>query len=252
MNAAERTFSLPDQPEIFATATETSRAVRRAVSGGKARKVAGRLYTRNTDDPIEQVVRRNWARVAAHHFPGAVVVDRSAFEARPSADGSLFLDAGPDYAGRRPIRLPGLSLRPRRGPGPAAGDMPHLEGLHFSGRARALLDNMRPSRARGGVARTLSNAEIERELTRTAARRGTEALNGLRDQARSLAGPLGAEEEMTALNDLIGAILGTANAPLSTAAGRAAHTGLGFDARRIELFETLQAALLREAFASRP
>ena len=125
--------------------------MQRAVADGRARKVAGRLYTRNVEEPLEQVVRRNWSRVAAHYFPEAVIVDRSGIEAQPSPDGSLFLDAGPAYARRRPVRLPGLTLLPRRGPGPVPGDMPHLEGLYFSSRPRAFLDNMRGSRARDGV-----------------------------------------------------------------------------------------------------
>jgi len=252
MVSAARTFSLDEQPEVFASSTETSAAVRRAVANGRARKVAGRLYTRNIDDPLESVVRRNWTRIAAHYFPGAVVVDRSAFEVKPSADGSLFLDAGPDYAGRRPIRLPGLNLRPRRGPGPAAGDMPHMDGLHFSSPARRLLDNMRPSRARGGVARTLSTTEMENELTRLAARRGRDALDELRDAVRGIAGSLDATAEMEALDDLIGAILGTREVPLATEGARASHAGIGFDRQRIELFETLHAALLREEPEHRP
>lgn len=251
MEATKRTFSLDEQPEVFATTTRTSPAVQRAVADGRLRKVAGRLYTRNLAEPLEQVVRRNWSRVAAHYFPGAVIVDRSGIEAQPSADGSLFLDAGPDYAGRRPVRLPGLALLPRRGPGPVPGDMPHMEGLHFSSRPRALLDNLRRSRARNGVSRTLSRSEVEDELTRTAALRGTEALNELRDQASELATALDAEREMAALDDLVGAILGTRDGQLTTPAARAANAGLGFDPRRIELFETLQAALLRGPVAGR-
>jgi hypothetical protein len=246
-----RTFSLDHQPEVFATSTETSAAVRRAVDAGRARKVAGRLYTRDTDSPLETVARRNWTRIAAHYFPEAVVVDRSAFEAKPSEDGSLFLDAGPQYTSRRPVRLPGLTLRPRRGPGAVSGDMPHMDGLHFSSRARALLDNLRPSRARDSIARTLAPAELEDELTRTAARRGNDALNEFRDQARELAGQLHAEAELTKLDDLIGAILGTRDVPLATAAARASHVGTGFDSRRVELFELLQAALLREPLPAR-
>jgi hypothetical protein len=246
-----RTFSLANQPEVFATSTETSAALRRAVDAGRARKVAGRLYTRNTDSPLEAVVRRNWSRIAAHYFPEAVVVDRSAFEAKPSADGSLFLDAGPQYTSRRLVRLPGLTLRPRRGSGAVPGDMPHMDGLHFSSRARALLDNLRPSRARAGIARTLTPAELEAELTRTAALRGNDALNELRDQAHQLAGALRAETELTKLDDLIGAIPGTRDVPLLTAAARASHGGAGFDPRRVELFEALQAALLRESLPAR-
>ncbi len=253
MEATERTFSLDEQPEVFATTTRTSAAVQRAVADGRARKVAGRLYTRNLAEPLEQVVRRNWSRVAGHYFPGAVIADRSGIEAQPSADGSLFLDAGSDYASRRPVHLPGLTLLPRRGPGAVPGDMPHLDGLHFSSRPRALLDNLRGSRARrSGVSRTLSRAEIEDELTRTAALRGNEALNELRDEASKIAASLDAEREMAMLDDLIGALLGTRDAQLGTPAARAASSGLGFDPRRIELFATLQAALLRDAVAGRP
>lgn len=251
MEATKRTFLLAEQPEIFATTTATSPAVRRAVEEGRARKVAGRLYTRNLDEPLERVVRRNWSRVAAHYFPEAVIVDRSGIEAQPSADGSLFLDAGPEYKGRRPVRLPGLTLLPRRGPGPVAGDMPHMEGLHFSSRPRAFLDNMRTSRARDGVPRTLSTTEVEEELTRVATIRGRAALGELRDQAHEIAEPLDAQREMAALDDLIGAILGTRDVELSTPAARAANAGLGFDPRRIELFETLQAALLSEPLDGR-
>jgi hypothetical protein len=252
MEATKRTFSLDELPEVFATTTRISPAVQRALADGRVRKVAGRLYTRNLAEPLEQVVRRNWSRVAAHYFPGAVIVDRSGIEAQPSADSSLFLDAGPDYAGRRPVRLPGLTLLPRRGPGPVSGDMPHLEGLYFSSRPRALLDNLRRSRARNGVPRTLSEVEIENELTRTASVRGNDALSELRDEAREIAQELGAEREMTALDDLIGTILGTRNAKLATSAARAAHAGLGFDPRRIELFETLQVALLRNPVEGHP
>jgi hypothetical protein len=253
MAATTRKFLLADQPEVFSSAAETSRAVGAAVRRGQARKIGPRLYTRNTEDPLENVVRRNWQRIAAVYFPSAVVVDRSAFEAKPSDDGSLFLDAGPGYSARRPIRLPGLTLRPRQGAGPVDGDMPFMENLHFSGQARKFLDNLRPSRARGeAVARTLSRAEIEEELTRIAAQRGTDALNELRDRSREIATVLDAEREMELLDDLIGAVQGTRDVELATAAARAQRRGMGFDPRRLELFETLQAHLLRDPQQKRP
>jgi hypothetical protein len=252
MESVTRGFSLESQPEVFASTTGTSMAVRRAVDAGRARKVGPRLYTRNLEEPLEAVVRRNWQRILAAYFPDAVVVDRSAFEARPAEDGSLFIDAGRDYTRRKPVSLPGLTLRPRSGPGAVTGDMPYLEGLHFSGPARKFLDNVRLSRARGGVApRTLSRSELEDELVRLAAMRGTDALNELRDQAAEVAGELEAEEELRQLDDLIGAVLGTRDAELSTRSAKAHQTGLGFDPRRIELFETLHARLLREPLAAR-
>ncbi len=253
MTALTRTFSLSEQSEVFLSDARTSRAVGAAVKAGRARKVGPRLYTRNTETPLEQVVRRNWQRIAALYFPDAVVVDRSAFEAKPAEDGSLFLDIGGSRVRREPLRLPGLTIRPRSGPGPIAGDMPFMEGLHFSGPARKFIDNMRPSRAgRGGVARTLSRAEIEDELGRLVSVRGTEALSELRGKAREVAGILDATAEVEALDDLIGEILGTRTARLKTAGARAHRRGLGFDPRRLELFDALQTHLLRTPLPSRP
>jgi len=252
MGPPTRAFSLDELPEVFLSTTETSRAIARAVRAGEARKVAGRLYTSNLSEPVEAVARRNWQRIASAYFPGAVVVDRSAFEAMPSEDGSLFLDAGPDYASRRPVRLPGLTLRPRRGPGPVEGDMPFMERLHFAGPGRKFLDNLRPSRARGGdVARTLSRGEIEHELAHLVALRGSEALNDVRDRAREVAPALGAEKEMEALDELVGGLLGTRDVELATGAAMAQSRNLGFDPRRLELFESLQAELLKQVPAER-
>ena len=246
MAALTRTFSSPEQLEVFLSTARTSRAVGAAVKAGQARKVGPRLYTRNTDAPLEQVVRRNWQRIAGLYFPDAVVADRSAFEAKPTEDGSLFLDIGPTRTRRAPLRLPGLVIRPRSGPGPVAGDMPFMDELHFSGPARKFLDNMHVSRAsRAGVARTLSRAELEDELVQLASVRGTEALNELRDKAREVAGLLDATVEMDSLDDLIGATLGTRAAQPETAAARAHRRALVFDPRRLELFDALQARLMQ-------
>jgi len=247
---AGRTFSLADLPEVFATSTDISAPLQRAVKAGRARKLAGRLYTRNLDEPLEQIARRNWPTIAGHYFPGAVLADRSALEAKPAPDGSLFLDAGPGYAARRPARVPGLKLRPRKGPGPVDGDMPYMD-IHIASRPRAMLENMRRSRAREGVSRTFSRSELENELTRMVEQQGGDGLNQLRDQARDVAPKIGAEVEMEMLDDLIGAILGTRDGALETSSARAHHAGIGFDSLRIDLFAALQAELLRSSLPSR-
>jgi hypothetical protein len=250
--AVKSRFLLGNLPEVLLSDARSSRAIGEAVKAGQARKVGPRLYTRNTEAPLGQVVRRNWQRIAALYFPGAVVTDRSAFEAKPSEDDSLFLDVGASRVRREAVRLPGLTIRPRSGPGPVAGDMPFMDDLHFAGPARKFLDNMRPSRARrGGVPRTLSRTEIEDELVRLRSLRGSEALNELRDKARGIAEPLTATAEMEALNDLIGAVQGTRDVPLEAAAARAQGQGLGFDPRRIELFDALQAHLLQTPLPNR-
>jgi hypothetical protein len=252
--ARKSSLSIIDLPEVFLSNADISRKVGAAVRSGGARKLGPRLYTRNVDDPLDKVGRRNWQRIAGGYFPGAVVVDRSAFEAMPCEDGSLFLDVGPERVRREAVKLPGLTLRPRSGPGPVEGDMPFMDGLYFSGPARKFIDNMRSSRPRNGdPSRTLARAELELELARLVSFRGKEGLNELRDEARRLAARLGAEEEMKALEDLIGAVLGTREATLASAIARAHGRGEGFDPRRTELFEVLQSYLLEQApLARRP
>ena len=128
--------------------------------------------------------------------------------------------------------------------------MPYM-GIYIASRPRAILENTRASRARGGVARTYSRPQLEAELSRVIEQRGEPGLNELRDQARRLAPKLDAEAEMKLLDDLIGSIMGTRDMPLETNAAQAHRAGVGFDTRRIDLFAVLQAELLRQTFAAR-
>jgi len=234
-------FSLQDQREIFFTTSATSRAIRGLLRQGRIRQIAGRLYTKNLDDPLEEVTRRRVWDIAAGFFPGAVIVDRSAFEARPSGrEGSVFLCSDKS----RIVRLPGLILNCRRGPGPVAEDTPFMgEELYLSSWPRRFLDNVAHSRARSGVRRTLSRAELEAQLKRLLASRGEDALNRLRDEAAAIAPTIDREEEAKTLSALIGTLLGTGNSPLASSIGRAARDGEAFDEDRLALFDVLFAAL---------
>jgi hypothetical protein len=247
MANAKRSFL--EEPEVFrpADAAAASRALRR----GELRRLARGLYTWNRDEPAERLLRRRWMDVAALYFPGAVLVDRSAVEARPAADGSVFLDSGPEPAHPSAVRLPGLVLRPRSGPGPVEGDM-QFGLLYRSGEARTALDNMRPSRARSGVARTLATAELEEWLERIARNRGESELLRIRDEAREIAPALSAESEQGRLDELIAALLGTGDSRLVTEPGRARGRREPFDAARITLFESLHGALAGHIAPLRP
>lgn len=107
--------SLEHMPEAFVSDKHIARAVSRAVKAGKLRKLASRLYTRNLVDPPEMIVARNSWNIVIGFFPGALVADRTALENAPASDGSICLVT----AGGQNIPLPGLTLRPRRGPGPS-------------------------------------------------------------------------------------------------------------------------------------
>ncbi len=212
-----------DLPELFIP--DDSRWASRAAGRGEIRRLARGLYSTNLSEASARLVRRRWYDVAALYFPAAV--DRSAAAAGPATDGSLFIDVGRRPINPRPVGLPGLTLRPRSGPGPVAGDVP-FAGLRMASPARIALDNLRPSRARASVSRTLRREELEERLDRLARIRGPEALNELRDQARVIAPALDAHAQFVRLDELVGALLGTRDADLRTSAGRARRAGLPY------------------------
>ena len=231
---------LDELPEAFVSDTAISREVSRAHHAGKLRKLGSRLYTRNLTDPPEAVIGRNLWNIVAGYFPGALLADRTALENAPAQDGSVCLitERGQD------VKLPGLTIRPRRGRCPLPSDRPFLAGLHLSSTARAYLENMRPSRARGGlVARTLARREIEERLDTLIRRGGAEAANRLRDAIRAVAPDLDMAAAAAELDALIGSLLGTQDAELSPPAALARRQGPPYDPDRLDLFQVLHAAL---------
>ena len=232
--------ALDRMPEAFVSDKHITRTVSREVKAGRLRKLASRLYTRNMTDPPDAIVARNLWSIVAGYFPGALVADRTALENVPATDGSVCLIT----ARGQDIVLPGLTLRPRRGQGPLPTDRPFLGELFLSSTARAYLENMRPSRARRGlVARTLGRVEIEERLDSLIRRSGEGTANRLRDEIHSLAAALDLEEEASALDAMIGALLGTREAELSAPPAVARRLGRPFDPDRMILFQTLHAAL---------
>ena len=207
------------------------------------RKLASRLYTTNTADPPEAVIRRNLWSIVAGYFPGALIADRTALENEPAPDGSVFLVTRRGST----IHLPGITLRPRRGAAMMPTDRQFLHGLFLSSTARAYLDNLRPSRARAGRARrTLNREEVESRLDDLVRRAGVDAANRLRDEARAIAAEIDRSTEFAALSKLISALSGTHPGRLTTPVARARQRGRPYDARRLRQFETLHAALRAE------
>jgi len=229
---------MPDfstMPEVFVSSVDLAAAVSREAKSGRLRKIGSRLYTRNLKEKPEKLVMRNlWLLVDAY-LPGALIADRTALENRPAADGSVFLVA--DH--KRDIALPGVTLRPRKGPSPLESDRPFIGTLRLASPARALLENMRPSRARSGVARTLSRQEIEERLDEILRRSGETALQRLRDDARLIAGPLSMNEEFQRLDNLIGSLLGTRETRLQSPVSIARAAGEPYDPQRLEMFQQL-------------
>jgi hypothetical protein len=78
-------------PEVFASTTELSRAVSRALKEGTLRQLGPRVYTRNLHDPPELLIKRHLWPLLSAIVPGALIADRTAIEFKPSPDGSIFV-----------------------------------------------------------------------------------------------------------------------------------------------------------------
>ena len=236
-------------PEVFVSDSSVTLAVHRAVKSGKLRKLASRLYTWNFDDPPEDLVRRHIWDIVAGLFPDALVADRTALENAPAGDGSVCLIS----KSTRNIKLPGHVLRPRLGVAALPTDRPFMGDLNLSSPARAYLENMRPSRRRGGlVRRTLSREEIEGRLEAFIRLSGEDAVRELGQQILKLGPKLDMTDEASELNDLINSLLGAGDAELKAPVAIARRAGKPFDPDRIELFRILHSALREHHPVSRP
>lgn len=208
---------------------------------GRLRRLARGIYTEDLDRPPRVIVREQWLPIAGHHFPGSVITDRSAPRAGP-VDGVLFL-GGPRAA---VTELPGLTIVSRKAPGQMPGDLPLPSGLALASRARALLDNARPTRrVRHRPSATLSDAELADWVDHLCAVHGGDAVAKARSAAHAMAPQLGVRPEAVATVDrLVGAALGTRVSPTSSIALAARARGVPFDQMRVARLDVLVQALL--------
>jgi hypothetical protein len=210
----------------------------RAVSQGRIRRVARELYTADLSaDPALLVLRNRWD-ILAYFAPDAIVADRSAVTDGEVAAGDLFVVSNQRA---RPVVLPGLVIRPRPGPGPVSSDLPWPAGLHVTGEARSVIDNLAQSFSRAGQqARTLSVEELGDWLVRKAQVRPDGWLVGLKAQVLAVADELGVPERKARAERLLDEVAGTR--PPLRPPGRLMAARLGgkeFDTARVQRFEEL-------------
>jgi hypothetical protein len=238
----------PPFPPVFLSRGALKSQISKYLKRGLLRKVGPRLYTTDVVSEPEVVVQRNLWEVVGLLFPGTVVGYRTALDGRPSPEGTVNVVGGYD----RLVTLPGLTVRQIKGPGPLEGDTPFLKSLWLASRPRALLECLHPHRVTTAGPRGLPREDIERLLERLVRISGEESANKLRDQARALAPRLGAEKEFEVLNDVLGAILGSQTAQLTSSLAIARAAGEPYDDARLERFQALHAALLERPETSRP
>ena len=220
-----------------------ARRLQRAAAAGQLRRIYPGIYTDDLVQPLDSVVRRELFALCPMVAPGSIISHRSALEGgRPTAAGNLFLTG----TNRRDFELPGVRLRMVQGTGPLESDIriPTFAGDAFiSSQARALLENLSPSRGDPAERRTLGAEGVEDWLARFVSRDINGATNKIRDAARIVSAPLGLESEFKQLDKIIGALLGTRRAHLTAPAAIARAAGKPYDDTRVTLFQTLAAEL---------
>lgn len=224
---------------FFVSDTETSWKIQELEKLGQLRMVCKGLYTDDIKKPLEKLCRDNMWDLVSHFLPGSLLSDRTAFDGRATQDGIIFVA----HTRTRPLLfLPGLKIFPRNA-NILESDNDFLNGLKISSFSRILLDNLKPSRNREGVSRTVGQAEVEKRLEALVAQKGnTECLLEIRQEARVIASELGLENEFKILNGIIGAFRGTAPAKATTETVPsvvARLSGVPYDEQRIGLFETV-------------
>ncbi len=200
-------------------------------------------------------------RAVAHHrlaiinvvWPGAVLSDRSALTAGAPFEGGIFI-AHRDPARRSDLELPVVTISPRVGPGPLPGDTPMPDGLHVSGLARRLVENVsvagRPPRCR--PSRQAGTEVVEDEIDQLARYGGAGSIRNVLSQLETIAGqlPLGPVE---AARSRLVAVLGSFTDPkLSSERLAARLAGEPYDEHRLSMFRALAGLLGGTAPEPRP
>lgn len=226
---------------LFASGDPNSdRNIQRHAKEGHLKRVAAGVYVQpGTDEEVAGRIQRNWQKIAAHAVPGAVISHRSAFTGGITPSDEVVL-SHPTRFNRR-IRYPGLTLVLLKGPGPQPRDL-RLGSLdlYWASQERALLENL----GRASSTTRAARDDIEERLITCLNASKEAGLNQIRDRARELVEPLGAQTSYDILNGLIGALLSThSKGVLKTKAGLAIARGNPIDMERMGLFDSLATAL---------
>ena len=226
-----------------------SKRIHQLVRKGLAYKIAPRVYTTNLADNTHAIVKRNWFRIIAHLYPGAVLSHRSALECKPTPSGHIFIT----HAYTKTVELPGLTIHLLKGRGPILDDQPFFEALYRSQDARAFLENCTSSRKSEEAAKSLKSAEISQKLSNLLQIHSESALIRLKEQARVLAPMLGLTKELKVLTQLITAVQQEAQGSKANhSSGLNHYLGKPFHLPSVKLFEELYGHLAGNNYPQYP
>ena len=234
---------------IFSSSnSNVSRKISLAEKTGQLKKLAPRIYTSNTIDSVESIVKRNLIDILAWRYPNAVISHRSAQELRPTDAGEFFLT----YNFRKKISdLPGITININEGPKAIEGDI-LLNGIYIASEYRWMLECLQISKRKGEQSKTLPISFIENRLEKMILIQGEDKLNEFRDKLSQASVLLNMPIEFEKLNRIISALMATHSVNvLTNESSRARATGVPFDAARVELFSTLFDTLKDHFFVER-
>jgi hypothetical protein len=246
MNERHEAVVPPISSEIVFAGDAPAATLSARVRRGDLRRLSRGIYTTNVTDAPEDVVARNRWPIISRLFPGGVIADRSALPGSQDVHVVFLAHRGPS----RDLELPGLLIRARSGAGAISGDQPlGSYSLFQSSLARALVDNTRPSRSRGGrPRRTVDRASLEEILIGLARREDRESLDRLREDVTRAGAKLGLPDGAATVIGILDAVEG--RAPGYAAASRSLQAqlaGAPFDPVAVTRFDLLRDELVRLA-----
>lgn len=252
MNVASPPSMHPAGEIVAATATNRAH-LSRLTKAGRAYRVAKGLYIVGATLPRPDALKHHRFALIAHVWPGAVLVDRTALQGGTPVDGWMFV-AHPDPGRAADLHLDGLSISMRVGPGPLPGDIPMPEGLHLSGQARKLVENVaRPGQpARGRPTRQTGTTAVEDAIDEMARVGGAGLIAKVLGELDVISGqlPPGPVEVVRAA---LAAVLGTNKGKRPSSTRLAARlAGEPFDEHRIGMIRDLVSVLNTTAPEPRP
>ncbi len=235
-----------DPSGVLALATSTNRAhLSRLAKRGDAVRLAAGIYIVGGRLPVDALVRHHLFDIVNQVWSDAVISGRSALAGGLPVDGVLYLvhPSPPRFA---PLRLPGVTVQVRIGPGPLPGDMRFPNGVALAGVTRGLVENVNlPGRPASGTAGTAAVEDIIDELARTG---GAGKVRNALTQLDVIAGnfdPAAVALVRTRLSAALGSFSGQLGVTSTRLAARL--SGQPFDQHRIDLLRGLTSSLEERA-----
>ncbi len=191
--------------------------------------------------------------IVAAMWPGAVLCDRSAFSGPVAADGWVYI-CQPQLARVSDLKLPGLIISPRVGPGRCPGDVPLPGGLFQAGFARSLVENVtRPGRPPAGrPARQAGTAAVEDRIDEMVRTGGAGRIRNVLSELDVIAASFDAWA-VDLVRRRLAAVLGTASGDTPESPRlKARLAGQPYDEHRIRLLDSLVRTLVNTAPAPVP